>query len=59
MAVEREKLVRDWRSRKRNVGGLGVGWDYKGQEGWGVEIKKGGKGRKVRTTLFESIPLFA
>ena len=50
--------MREWRNRKRNVGGLGVGWDYKGQEWLGVEIKKGGKDRKVRTTPFKSIRPF-
>ena len=52
-------MVGEWRNRKRYVGGLGVGWDYKGQELLGVEVKKGGKGRKVRTTLFKCFNLFA
>ena len=45
MAVERE-IGGGWRNRQRYVGGLGVGWDYKGQEWLGVEIREGGEGRR-------------
>ena len=48
-------MVGERRNRKRYFGGLGVGWDYKGQDWLGVEVKKGGQDRKVRIAFFRAI----
>ena len=53
---------RNWKGNGEIERGMLVGWGWGGitrvKSGLGVEIQKGGKGRKVRITLFKTITPF-